>query len=793
MLKSIFQAAVRNLSRQKAYSFFNIIGLALGMACGLILTLHIREELSYEKQFSKYERIFRMVSTEWSKSSPPLAGELQKFYPEIKSIARFAESGRNVFRTQANKQTEASGYFADSSAVEVFDFTGVAGDPVKALSEPFSVVITESLAKKLFGKDNPLQQALVLNDNDTVWVRAVIKDPVGNSHLSFDYLQAMTTFYKFVPQKWLDNRGWMFGWTYVLFNRKEDVSLARNRLKDFYIKYLAGTGTEKEISEEAAKAQFQPLTDIHLKSDLIQEMGPNSNILYIYIFIAVEVLIILIACVNFINLFTTQSLKRSKEVGLRKLLGASKSQLVGQFMGEAFILTFCSFLLAMLVFQLSLPFYNSITGRFVKIWELTKPINFILLICIILVVGLIAGIFPALFVSGFKPIDSLKGNKLPHSSASMLRKGLVVFQFVVSGLLITSTILIYQQTQLFRNMKVGFNKDQVIVARLYGDLKNKLIRNQSVIKDEVLKNPNVLFVAKASNTIGDDLSIESVVPANAAASEQFPSVRVMRIDEHYLDALSIELKAGRNFSKEFNDSASFLINEKAAEALKLKDPLNSLIVNNTMNLKGKVIGVIHDFHFASLHHQIEPLVLEYRPEWAGSLFIKIRAGHEPETIAFLKSVFTKISPNSLFSYGFLDQRVSGLYKKEDNMSGILKVFTYLAIVISCLGLFGLIAHSTEVRTKEIGIRKVIGAGTGNLVTLLSKDLIILVLLGNLIAWPIAWWLVNKWLQEFTYRINIHWSIFLISALITVIVALFTMSYHCVRAAVANPVKSLRTE
>ncbi len=600
MLKSIFHAAIRNLSRQKAYSLFNLTGLALGIACGLLLSLHIREELSYEKQFSKHERIFRMVSTEWSKSSPPLAGELLKFYPEIKSIARFAESGRNVFRTQANKQTEASGYFADSSAVKVFDFTGVAGDPVKALSEPFSVVITESLAKKLFGKDNPLQQALVLNDKDTIWVRAVIKDPVGNSHLSFDYLQAMTTFYKYVPQKWLDNRGWMFGWTYVLFNRKDDVNAAKNRLKDFYAKYWAGTGTEKEIAEEAAKTRFQPLTDIHLKSDLIQEMGPNSNILYIYIFVAVEVLILLIACVNFINLFTTQSLKRLKEVGMRKLLGASKNQLVGQFMGEAFILTFCSALLAILVFQFSLPSYNSITGREVKIWELAKIPNLVLFTVIILFVGLIAGIFPALFVSGFKPIQSLKGNKLPRSSASMLRKGLVVFQFVVSGLLIISTILIYQQTQLFRNMKVGFNKDQVIVARLYGDLKDKLVHNHSVVKDELLKNPNVMFVAKASNTIGDDLSVESVVPANAAASEQFPSVRVMRIDEHYLEALNIELKAGRNFSKDFNDSASFLINEKAAEVLKLKDPLNSIIVNNTMNLKGKVIGVMRDYHFASL-------------------------------------------------------------------------------------------------------------------------------------------------------------------------------------------------
>jgi putative ABC transport system permease protein len=347
--------------------------------------------------------------------------------------------------------------------------------------------------------------------------------------------------------------------------------------------------------------------------------------------------------------------------------------------------------------------------------------------------------------------------------------------------------------QLFKTKKLGFDKDQVLIAKLYGKFKEKLITNPDVLKNEILKNPDIITVAKASNIIGDDLSVESVTPTDAPSGKNFPSVKVMRIDENYIPALNIQIKEGRNFSTAFGDSASFIINEKAAAALELKDPLNHTVVNNTMNVKGKIVGVIKDFHFASLHHQIEPLVLEYRPWWTGTMLVKIKAGKTQEAIHFLKTKIAEISPNTLFSYGFLDENIANLYSKEDNMSGILKVFAGLAIIISCLGLFGLIAHASETRTKEIGIRKVIGATLGNLVGLLSKDLIILVLIGNLIAWPIAWYAINKWLQEFTYKIEIGWTVFVMSALITIIIAVLTIAYHCLKTANANPVKSLRTE
>ena len=793
MLKNFFKTAIRNLSRQRAYSFFNLFGLALGIACGLLLTLHIKEELSYENNFSKHDRIYRIVSTEWSKSSPPLAGEMMKYFPEIKSITRFAERGTDVVNTSFNTQGQARGFFADSTVIDMFDIKTLSGDPVKALSEPSSVIISRGMAQKLFGNKDPLSQKITFGDNEEMWIRAIFEDIPVNSHLKFDYLASMPTFYKYVPPDWTGNRGWMFGWTYVLFDKKQDMQTEQKKLEDFYIKYYNGIESKEDGLSDAKKARFQGLKDIHLKSDLIQEMGPNSSIIYIYIFIAVEVLILLIACVNFINLFTTQALKRIKEVGLRKLLGASKSQLIVQFMGEAIILTILAGLLAVILYQVSLPFYNNITGRQVRVWEIFKPANLSILLGIIFSVGLVSGLFPALFISNFEPVHSLKSAKIPKSSAIYLRKSLVVFQFVVSGLLVISTVLIYQQMQLFKNKKLGFDKDQVLVARLYGKFKDKLLKNPEVLKNEILKNPDIISVGKASNIIGDDLSVESVTPVGASNPNDFPSVRVMRVDENYLSVLNIHIREGRNFSTEFNDSASFIINQKAAEILKLKNPLNSPIVNNTMHLQGKVVGVIDDYHFASLHHQVEPLVLEYRPEWTGTMLVKIKSGKTAEAVDFLKNKIASISPNTLFTYGFLDETVAGLYKKEDNMSSILKVFAVLAIVISCLGLFGLIAHASETRTKEIGIRKVIGANLGDLIGLLSRDLMLLVLAGNLIAWPLAWYAVNKWLQEFTYRIDISWTVFIVSTIIALVIAALTIAYHCLKTANANPVKSLRME
>jgi putative ABC transport system permease protein len=791
MFRNYFKTAWRNLFRQKTYSLFNLFGLAIGLSCGLLLTLHIKEELSYEKSFSKHDRIYRIVNTEWSKSSPPLAGEMMKYFPEIKSITRFSDRGRSVVSAGPTIQGESKGYFADSSVVDVFDLKAVAGKPVDALSEPNAIVITRSMAHQYFGNKDPLNQKLVFNDKEELWVKAVIEDFPANSHIQFDYLASMPTFYKNAPPEWTGNRGWMFGWTYVAFNKAEDISRVKTKLEAFYLNYYKDMFTAEERKAEAQRWRFQPLTDIHLHSNLIQEMGANSSIIYIYIFIGVEVLILLIACVNFINLFTTQALKRIKEVGIRKILGADKAQLVIQFMGEAFILTCLGAILAICLYQVAIPFYNNITGKAVTAWELFKPVNLLIITGMVLFVGFLSGLFPALYITRFQAASSLKANQLPRSSASLVRKGLVVFQFVVSGLLIISTVLIYQQMKLFHEKELGFDRNNVIVTRLYGNFQDHAIKHPEVLEEALRQNPDVLGIGKASNIIGDGLSVENITPLNP--DKEYPSSQVMRIDEHYLDVMNIPLKAGRNFSRAFNDSGSFIINEKAAAMLGLKDPVGTTLVNNVMGTEGKVVGIVKDFHFASLHHQVEPLVMEYKPEWTGNMLIKTKGANAAAIISFLEKKVKEIAPNTLFSYGFLDDRISGLYKKENNMSVILKVFAVLAILISCLGLFGLTAHAAEVRTKEIGIRKVIGASMTNLLSLLSKDFVVLVLIGNLIAWPIAWYVAHQWLQEFSYKINIGWPVFLLSALVTLLIAIFTIGYHCIKTATANPIKSLRSE
>ncbi|MFN8348322.1 MAG: ABC transporter permease, partial [Spirosomataceae bacterium] len=697
MLQNYLKIALRNLSGQKVYSTFNLIGLALGLSCGLLLTLHIKEELSYEKDFPKHERIFRMVTTEWSKSQPPLAAELKSFFPEIQSTVRFAGRGTQITNNGPDKQAETSGYYADSSAVTVFDLKPVNGNPFKALQAPESIVITQKTAEKFFGKEDPIGKKLTFDSKEELWVRAVIANPPVNSHLKFDYLVSMPTFYKQVPENWANNRGWMFGWTYILLKDPKEAKKIENRFIDFYTKYYQPNGEDekKQVNDFAKTARLQPLTDIHLTSNLIQEMGPNSNSLYVYIFIAVEILILIIACVNFINLFTTQALKRAKEVGMRKALGAKKSQVVSQFLGEAFILTILSGLIALTLYRLVIPFYNSITGKQLSGWEVFQPANLLIMITMIVFVGLLSGLFPALFISKFDPIASLKSDKLPKSSATVLRKSLIVLQFVVSGFLISSTILIYQQMNLFKNKDLGFDKDQIIVVKLYGNFKEKVLNNSAVFKNELSRNPNIIAVGQSSNLIGDDLSVEGITPLNPPANKEYPSFKVSRIDEDYLTVLNIPLKAGRNFSRQFNDSATFIINEKAAKVLELKNPVGAIIVNHAMGIQGKVVGVVKDYNFASLHNQIEPLVLEYKPAWTGNMLVKIAAGNIPETIDFLKTTVEKVAPNTMFSYTFLDERMTALYKKEDTMSQILNAFAGLAIIISCLGLFGVVAHESK--------------------------------------------------------------------------------------------------
>ena len=792
MLKNFLKVASRNLFRQKTYSILNVLGLSLGITCILLLCLHIREELSYDKDFPKHDRIYRVCTTVWSKSSPPIGSEMIKAFPEVKSFARFADDGDdNVLHATDGKSVRLKGYFADSSAVELFDLHTVAGTPVEALTATNSIVLTRSAATRLFGNTDPIGQKLVYNDHTSFFVKAVIEDLPANTHLHFDYLLPMTLWSKYVGTG-ASNKDWMFGWTYVLLNHSDDIQPIRARLRNFWEHYR---DDEKpaDAAKEAATAQLMPITDIHLHSNGIQEMGPNGSILYIYIFTAIAILIGIIACINFVNLFTTQALKRLKEVAVRKVLGARRSQVIAQFLGEALLLAIFSGLVALVLCQAALPLYDELTGRQVTMAFIFLPSNLLLIATLVFATGLLSGLFPALFISRFDPAISLKTAKTPGSPASMLRKSLVVFQFVAAGFLIIATFLVYRQMNLFHDQQLGFDKEQVAVIRLYGNFKDDLVKHPDVLKREFLSNPDILAVGTTGSLIGDDLSVEGIVPHHPEPGRKYPTVNVQRIDDNYLDVLHIPIVAGRNFSRDFHDSACFILNEAAVKALGLQHPIGTAIDNTTMNVQGKIVGVVKDFNFMSLHSSITPLVFEYRPEWADKMLVKIRAGRSSQTIDWLRKKMATLAPSTLFDYGFLDEHLSGLYRKEDNMSTILKVFSVFSIFISCLGLFGLAAYAAEIRTREIGIRKVIGASTAGLVRLLSIDFMVPVLIGNILSWPLAAWAVHSWLTEFTYRIDIGWQVFALSLGLTLVVALLTIGFRCWHTARLNPVRSLRAE
>ncbi|WKN44246.1 ABC transporter permease [Tunicatimonas pelagia] len=791
MLKSYFTVAWRNLLKQKAYSTLNIMGLCLGIACVLLIAIHLNDELSYESSFPKHECIYRVSFEGWAKSAPPMAEILAEFYPEIQQTARFYYMYPRILRYKEFQSEEDHGYMADSTAFSVFDFKLVQGDPQQIFRTPHSMVVTESMARKYFGDENPLGKVL-MNNSTEFQVTGVVEDLPSNTHLRINFLVSMATFYKDIPENMTDSRGWMATYTYALFNEQKDVKKARERLPELLLDYYKEWGTPEEILAKM-NWTFMPLDDIHLHSSLIQEMGPNSDIIYIYVFAAIGLFILLIASINFINIFTTQSLKRMKEVGIRRAIGAKKNQLLGQFLGEAFMVTLMASTLAILLFTLVLPFYNQLAGKQIVASQAFSVDNLLIIVGIILTVGLLSGLYPAFFVSGFSPLKALAGAKKPRSSAGIMRKGLLVFQFVVAVFMVVSTLVVYQQMQYFHDKKLGFDKDQVVAVNLFGDLKQKFAENGAALKAELIQSLNISHIGTASNLPGDGLSVESVVPDGVPEDNELPTVKVLRVDENYLSTLQIELKEGRNFSRQFNDSAAFIINETAAKLLNIDDPVGSYVTNQTRNLHGPIVGVIKDYHFSSLHNPMEPLVLEYNPNWNNFLLVKLQGGKIPETISGLEANIQKIVPNYLFNYQFLDDRINLLYQDEAKMSTLFKFFALFAIMIACLGLFGLSAHASEIRTKEVAIRKAIGATITQVVQLLSREFIVLVMIGNLVAWPLAWWAMNQWLDNFTYHVAIHWGVFAVASGLSLLVALLTVSYHAIKTALANPVDSLRNE
>ncbi len=812
MIKNYFKIAWRNLVKNKTFSFINIIGLASGLACFILIALYVADELSYDRFNEKAARIYRINSDivfggnklHLAVASDPMGATLKKDYPQVEEYTRFySSSGAKLVKKGNEYIRENNVAHADSTLFDVFTLPVIAGDPKTALNEPNTVVITESAAKKHFSTTDAIGKNIETDDNGSTLykVTAVIKDIPHNSHFNFDMIFSM------------DNVQYQWGnflshnhQTYLLLKPGTDYKEFEKNFKQFINKYVVTQAAQfmniksmDEFEKAGNKLEYSlmPLTDIHLRSDRVPEMGVNGNIQYVYIFSAVALFVLILACINFMNLSTARSASRAKEVGIRKVVGSEKKLLVRQFLTESILTTVISTVLAIGIAWLCLSWFNNLSAKQLHISDLLQPKYLAFLIALPLLVGLLAGTYPAFVLSSFNPIVVLKGKLSGGLKKSTLRNVLVVGQFTASIFLIAATIIVFRQLNFIQTKKLGFSKDQMLIVNGTGALGN----NRDAFKNEVAKLSGVKgttyagYLPVAGSSRNDvSFSTEAVMSSTNSVNMQ-----VWNIDHTYIPLMEMEIVKGRNFSKDFGtDSNATIINETAAKLLGWDDPVGKKLYTYFQDGGGnnlisrEVIGVVKNFHFESMKENIGPLCFRLADNsWATAF--KVNTTEIKQLVSNIESKWKTMAPGMPFSYQFMDESFDSMYRVEQRTGKLGLTLAVIAILIACLGLFGLATYTAEQRIKEIGVRKVLGATISNIITMLSKDFMILVLIASALAIPLAWWAMNRWLQDFAYRINIGWWIFIAAGIIALLIALITVSSQAIKAALANPVKSLRTE
>jgi putative ABC transport system permease protein len=792
MIKNYILIAWRNFAKHRTFSIINITGFALAMASCFLIIFHIRSEMSYETIYPNYKNIYRLHVPGWAKSSPPMAQAAKDFFPEVNSVARFYEFGSGSVLSYNGYQTIIGNLFmADSTALDMFNYQFTEGSSKTSLRTPFSAIITQSLANRVFGNEDAVGKTIKIGGNMDLTISGVVKDIPENTHIRFDMLVAFSTFYKVIPTNFLTERGWMAPFTYLDIPSTQ-IDKVISKIPDFQVKFYEGWDTPEKLRSQQM-LELQPMKDIHLQSHLEQEMGENSNAGYLYIFAAVALFILFIASVNFINLNISLAFRRMKETGLRKVMGALRPQLIKQYLAETLVISFLALILALVLFFAVLPNYNSLSGRDVQMMDVLTPANVLIMIALIVGVSLLSGAYPAFFMSRFKPTDALKSQRGPGSSTPTIRKALVVFQFAVSAFMIASTMIIIRQMNFFQNQDLGFNKDKIISVNLYGELAQRMGKTPDAVKTEFMKDPSITSIGLTTNLPGDQISVESVVPDGADPNAQFPVFRVMIVDDGMLPTLEIPVIEGRGFSRSFNDSASFIVNKAALKALNIDNPIGTRIKNQTRNYIGTIVGVVDDYHFSSLHNAVEPLLLQYQPSNTSYLLLKTNSNDLQKTVSNIEATVKSLAPSNMFLYSFLEDRWNQQYREENKMNVLFNTFSVFMIVISCIGLFGLSSISMQTRRKEIGIRKVVGASVSTIVTTMSKEFVILVAIGSLIGLPLSWYAMNIWLSKFAYKVTITADVFVFSIVACVVIAAGSVVFNALRAATTNPVDSLRSE
>lgn len=805
MLKNYLKTALRNLWRNKIFSAINIFGLSVGIACSMLILFHVKQELSYDKGLPKADRLSRVTVQysdggvrHWAATSPVIGPEMKHDIAGIEDMARFYRPYPYLLLSstvggQVNRFEEKGGLLADASAINMFDLKFTEGNATTALSAPDGIVLTQATAKKYFGNAGALGKVLHDDTKDfPLKVTGVVSDFNFPSHLKFDFLVSFPTITRYVDKENMESRGWSGFYTYILRDKNTLQKNIDSKLQDFTVNFFVKAGDAKADILKGTKVLLQPVTDIHLQPGLEKEMAITSDVTYVYIFSIAALFILLIAAVNFINISTAQAFNRVKEIGMRKIVGATRIQLVVQFLGESMLVTILSAVLAILLFKLALPLYQQLTNTGINTEQLLSPVNIALFAALIISIGLLAGFYPAWFVARFNSISSLKTQKVSGSSVHLVRKGLTVFQFGISVFMIFGTIVIYRQLKLFHNKDLGFDKEQVVAVTMYKDM----WKNYGTLINNIEKNPAVLNHSILSTLPGErfgNYGFEAFGTGRAKAPGDQGSSRAMWADENLLKTLHIRLKEGRDFINQFPDikQHEFILNEAAVKAFGINSPVGKKVALNVDT--GNIVGVVKDFNFASLHAQIEPLVIEYSPYNANYLLLKVQGDKLQQALQFMQANVHTLAPAAKFSYTFLDDNLNRLYDAENRMSVIFKVFAGFAVFISCLGLFGLSAYAARIRTKEVGIRKVLGASESSLVALLSKDFVMLVIIAIAAAWPISWYVMSKWLQDFAYHINIDVLVFAFSGIAAILIAIGTVSIQAIKTAVLNPVMSLRKE
>ena len=796
MFANYFKIALRTLAKHKGYAFINIAGLAVGMACCLLILLYVQHELSYDRYHEKADHLYRVTffgtfggdHLHSAAVAAPTAEALANDYPDVLHGTRLYTPNPQRSRLRHGDQSfvETRVVFADAGLFDVFTIPLLKGDPRTALAEPNTMVISEAMAQKYFGDDAPLGKTLTLNAAMDYTVTGVFEEIPGNTHFHYDFFASLTTLDESRHPGWLNNMAFR---TYLVLREEADPRSLEAQFPDMVNTYMPEFAQRYNL-----RYGLQRVTDIHLTSDLAGELEPNGDRAYVYVFSAIALFILIIACINFMNLSTARSANRAREVGIRKVVGSSRSQLIAQFLAESVIMSFIALVFAVILAKLALPAFNSIAGKELVADDLANGVIGFSLTALVVFVGLLAGSYPALVLSSFKPVAVLKQQRGVGLRGQWMRSGLVVFQFAASITLIIGAVVVQNQMAYVQNKKLGFERDHVLIIHDATILASQA----AAFKGALLQNPSIVSASATGYLPVTSTRTEDVVQPEGRYREDGTVLQKWTIDVDYVETMGMAIVEGRDFSRAFpTDSFAVIVNEAAVEHFGWENPvgkhLRDLVsVDPDAYVDFPVIGVVEDFHYESLRDRIGPLAL-FLGSNSDLVSLRLTTDNLSSTIAWIEDTWEAFAPGQPFAYSFLDERFSAMYQAEQRTGTIFGLFAALAIFIGCLGLLGLAAYTAERRTKEIGVRKVMGASVSGIILLLSRDFAKWVLLANVVAWPVSYIVMSRWLEAFSYRTSMGWGTFVTAGLAVLVLALLSVSYQAIRTALANPVKALRHE